>query len=425
MQMKSIEQAAILCGGLGTRLRPYTDTLPKPMIPIHGRPFLEFLVEQLHDQGIKRIVLLTGYRGEQIRSHFRDGRDFGVDISYSAGPAEWETGRRVWEARDTLDVQFLLLYSDNFIPFSLAKSIEFHRTQDCPVSLLLNAKTNGNIRVASSGVIDNYDPSRKAPGLDYVELGYMVVERDPVLQLLTAPDASFSVVLKTLADSGKLAGLVSGDSYHSISDPRRWKTTEQYLTPKRILLIDRDGTINVRPPRAEYIHRFEDIQFLPGALEGMHALSQARFSFIVISNQAGIARGMIGAETVDAVNASLREFLSFRGIEILKFYVCPHHWDEGCRCRKPAPGLFFDASREHLLRLDRTLYIGDDPRDCQAAYNADCPCVYVGGANELSSLPAPAAPACVAKTINESVSWIVGRFQSWETHLRRAGTTTK
>jgi histidinol-phosphate phosphatase family protein len=418
--VKPIEQAVILCGGRGTRLRPFTDSQPKPMIPILGRPFLEFLVEQLRGQGIERIVLLTGYRGDQIRNHFHNGSGFDVEISYSEGPAEWETGRRIWEARSLLDPQFLLLYSDNFIPFNLARSVEFHDARKCQVSLLLNAKTNGNIRLAGNGMIERYDPSRKTPGLNYVELGYMIVGRDTVLPLLKNPDVSFSVVLKTLADRGSLAGLISGDTYHSISDPQRWKITEQYLTLKRILLIDRDGTINVRPSRAEYIHRFEDIQFAPGALEGLQALGQVGFSFIVISNQAGIARRIIGSDTVDAVNARLREFLLEHGVEVLDFYVCPHHWDEGCRCRKPAPGLFHDASREHLLRLDRTLYIGDDPRDCSAACNADCPCVYVGRANELSSLPAEATPAFVAKTINDAVPWIVTRFQSWEARDRRA-----
>src|SRR5689334_8535106 len=117
--MTGLQQAALFCGGLGTRLRPFTDTLPKPMIPINGRPFLEFLIEQLREQGIAKIVLLTGYRGEQIRHHFEDGRRFGIRITYSEGPAEWETSRRLWEARTLLDPRFMLLYSDNFIPFRL------------------------------------------------------------------------------------------------------------------------------------------------------------------------------------------------------------------------------------------------------------------------------------------------------------------
>src|SRR5262245_48052901 len=242
----SIAQAAILCGGLGTRMRPHTDLLPKPMIAVNGRPFLEYLVGQLRDQGIGRIVLLTGYRAAQIESHFGDGRRFGVAITYAQGAVEWETGRRIWEARAHLDQSFLLLYCDNFIPFRLQSLLDLHRDKKRTLSLLLSPKANGNIEAGGDGVVRRYDASRSSPGLAHVEIGYMVVERDGVLALIDDPDISFSRVLHQLAARGELAGLTAGDHYHSISDPERWKLAEQYLRMKRILLIDRDGTINVR-----------------------------------------------------------------------------------------------------------------------------------------------------------------------------------
>ena len=409
-------QAAILCGGLGTRMRPYTDVLPKPMIPVNGRPFLEYLVEQLREQGITRIVLLTGYRAAQIESHFGDGRRFGVAITYSQGPAEWDTGRRVWEARTQLDARFLLLYSDNFVPFDLARLLEFHRDRGRMLSLLLAAKANGNIKVGGDGIVQRYDSSRSSAELDHVEIGFMVVERDAVLSLIDPPDISFSRVLERLASRSELAGLLCGDHYHSISDPKRWKLAEQYLRIKRMLLLDRDGTLNTRPARAQYLSRWEDFQWLPGAREGLKALAGAGFSFALISNQAGVARGIVTRQQVDAVNQRLREELAARGITMMGAYVCPHHWDEGCACRKPAPGLFFQASRDLLLRLDRTFYLCDDPRDCSAAYNANSSSVFVGEDTGLSSLRAAERPAFVARTILEAAPWIKSRFESWESH---------
>jgi len=412
--MNSVWQAAILCGGLGTRLRPYTDQLPKPMIAVNGRPFLEFLVEQLREQGIRHIVLLTGYRGQQIEDHFGDGKRFGLEISYSRGPVEWETGRRIWEARGQLQPRFLLLYSDNFVPFDLGKLQTFHLARGRPLSVMLNAKANGNIQVDADGIVQRYDASRSHDDLDYVEIGYMLVERDAILSLIVPPDISLSLILQRLTEHSALAGMICGDHYHSISDPERWKLTEQYLRIKRILLIDRDGTLNVRPPRAEYISRWEDFHWAHGALDGMEALASAGFSFVVISNQAGIARGIVTKQQVDALNSRLADELAFRGAKVLKAYVCPHHWDDKCSCRKPAPGLFFEASREYLLRLDRTFYIGDDPRDCQAAYNANCPGVFIGDDDELLSLRAPEYPEYVVRTLVEAVPWIVSRFVAWE-----------
>ena len=124
--MSRPEQAVILCGGLGMRLRPITDNLPKPMAPVNGRPFLAYLLQQLKEQGIQRVLMLTGYRGEMIHEFFGNGESFGVDICYSHGPVEWETGRRIFEARTELDSAFLLLYSDNYVPVNLEELYAFH-----------------------------------------------------------------------------------------------------------------------------------------------------------------------------------------------------------------------------------------------------------------------------------------------------------
>ena len=99
-------QAVILAGGRGTRLRPLTDTRPKPMIEIHGKPFLEYLVEMLRDQGFDRILLLLGYLPEVVQNHFGDGRRWGVTIEYSITAVDDDTGRRVKLAAPRIDECF-------------------------------------------------------------------------------------------------------------------------------------------------------------------------------------------------------------------------------------------------------------------------------------------------------------------------------
>ena len=413
--MNRLEQAVILCGGLGTRLRPITDSVPKPMVPVNGRPFLAYLIQQLRDQGIRRIVLLTGYRGGMIREFFGDGSAFGVEIGYSEGPAEWETGRRIWEARADLDPRFLLLYSDNYVPFNLSKLLAFHGAKGSAISVLLAAKANGNIRVSPDGDVDLYDPTRSAAGLTHVEIGYMVVQRDEMLSLFSCPDVSFSKLLEVLAARGALAGMICGDAYHSISDIDRWKLAERYLEVKRVLLIDRDGTINRRPPKGEYTKDWTEFQWIDETVQAMQALADAGFRFIVLSNQAGIARGMINADDVTATNTRMMAELARLGINVIDVYVCPHHWDDGCACRKPAPGMFFQASRDHLLRLDRTIYVGDDPRDARAASNAECLSILVGDERNTDA-GGGVRPALVAETMLEAVPWIVARFEEWETN---------
>jgi histidinol-phosphate phosphatase family protein len=408
------QQAAILCGGIGSRLRPLTDTLPKPLAPVNGRPFLAYLVDQLRVQGIQRIVLLTGYRGEMIRAYVGDGAAFGVRIDYSHGPAEWETGRRVWEARATLDERCLLLYSDNYVPFSLDKLMARHSAAASAITALLQPKSPGNIRLGADGGIALYDPSRSAPGLDHVEIGYMVIARDLVLAELAAqPDFSFSRVLEDLTTRGSVAGLVSRDPYHSISDPVRWRRAERYLAPKRIVLIDRDGTINRRPPRGEYVTGWDRFEWIEGTVAAMRQLAAVGFRFIVLSNQAGIGRGSLDAAVVDEINRRMVAELAASGVEVMDVYVCPHHWDARCSCRKPEPGLFFRAAATHLVRMDRTMYVGDDPRDARAAFNAECLSVLVGP-DRHEDPGGGARPAFVSETLLDAVPWMVSQFESWE-----------
>jgi len=230
-------QAVFFCGGLGSRLKPLTDRIPKPMVEIDGKPFLWYLLVQLAEKGINRFVLLTGYLGHMISDYFRTGETWGWQISYSHGPGEWETGRRLWEARELLDSEFLVAYSDNFVQIRMDLLVEAWEKNQASIALHLARKTNGNIRLGDDGLIDEYDPSRKAQGLGFVELGYMLCRKGEVFSYLERlegfPDISFSKVLKAVASEGKLAGIVINDPYHSIGDLGRLEKTRIYLKPKK------------------------------------------------------------------------------------------------------------------------------------------------------------------------------------------------
>jgi histidinol-phosphate phosphatase family protein len=400
-----IEQAAIFCGGMGKRLRPITNIIPKPMVLANGYPFLEYLLEQLKQNGIKEVVLMTGYLGEKISEYFGNGSAFGLHITYSHGPVEWETSRRLYEAKPLLKDHFLLLYADNFVQFDLKKMIGFYQKMCKLLCFVVQSKTNGNIRLMDDGTVEVYDKTRSAQNLRFVELGYMLVNKN-VFEYYRNIDGSFSDILLRLVSDRQVAGMVVEDAYHSISDPERLKLTEMYLKPKKILLVDRDGVINEKAPRGEYIAKWSDFRFVPGNIRGLKKLSEQGFEFIVISNQAGIGRGILNAEEVSKINEEMKNTLKKEGICILDVYVCPHHWEDKCYCRKPNPGLFFQASRDWLFRLDKTCFIGDDPRDCQAAYNAGTKSIFLGNAAELCDLSGEEYPHFICDSISDAFTYI-------------------
>ena len=371
VELKTPAQAVVLCGGLGTRLMPHTANLPKPMIPCNGKPFLEYLLEQLSGEGIRDFLLLTGYMGDKIRNHFGNGARWNFRIEYSQGPVEWQTGKRLIEAKAKILDRFLLLYSDNFTTFRLGKAVKFHESSRCPLSLALIEKKPGNVALDTDGAIASYSASRSVSKA-YVEIGYMIAERDETFSFFPGKDCDFSVVLEKMGQKSKLAGWVQNDVYHSISDPERWKRTEKYLLPKKIVLMDRDGIINRKASRGSYVKRWEEFEWIGENLNSMKRLSRKGFKFIVITNQAGIARGMVSQENLNFIHAEMKEVFRREGVEILDIYVCPHHWKEGCSCRKPEPGMLLRASRNFSFRLDESCFVGDDPRDLEAAEKAGC-----------------------------------------------------
>jgi histidinol-phosphate phosphatase family protein len=406
------EQAVILCGGIGSRLRPYTNENPKPMIACNGKPFLWFILQQLSDQGISKFVLLTGYLGHKIKDYFGDGRRFGWQIQYSMGPVNWDTGKRLWEAQEVIEDQFLILYSDNFVPFSLDKLNYTHLKNNLPLTLMVSQKCPGNIKLDNTGLVLKYDNSRSSSFLDYVEIGYMLVQKNKTLSFYESPDCSFFSILERMSKDKQISSFIQHNSYYSVSDPERWKIAEKYLKPKKIILIDRDGVINHKAPKGEYISKWEDFIFIRETYEAMKYLSKGNFKFIVITNQAGVARGKIKLSELDRIHQNMVNEFKKEGIEILDIYVCKHHWDKGCFCRKPNPGMLFQASKMHSFRLDQALFIGDDLRDCQTAENAGCNSVFVGQSDELKKLSKKEQPINSSTSLLGSIDEIVEFYES-------------
>ena len=212
---------------------PLTADLPKPMAPVNGKPFIAYLLNQLKREGIVSVILLTGYKGEKIREFVGDGQDFGLSVEYSHGPVEWDTGRRVWEVRQQLEDHFFLLYSDNYAPFSAQQMSQMHFEKTSDLTLLLHTKPRGNIKSLPSGLIDKYDESRSAFGLDQVEVGYMLARRAPLISRLD-PERSLSETIIQLVSTRRVYGVSNPGPYQSISDIERLKMTEEYLFKQKI-----------------------------------------------------------------------------------------------------------------------------------------------------------------------------------------------
>jgi D-glycero-D-manno-heptose 1,7-bisphosphate phosphatase len=135
--------------------------------------------------------------------------------------------------------------------------------------------------------------------------------------------------------------------------------------PKAAVFLDRDGVIN--RDRPDYVKSWEEFEFLPGVLEAFRVLASGPHQVVVVSNQSGIGRGLVGRGTVDEIHAHMTEAVRRSGGRIDAVYYCPHRPDEDCPCRKPRPGLILRAARELDIDLAASWLVGDDLRDLETA----------------------------------------------------------
>lgn len=372
------EQAVILAGGRGTRLAPLTLTRPKPMVEFHGRPFLDYLIEMLRGQGIRRILLLLGYLPDVIRDHFGDGSRFGVTIEYAESAVDDDTGRRLRLARGRIDPCFLLLYCDNYWPMDLDALWRHYSASERLAQVVVYRNTDGytrsNLRVEPDGRVAVYDKTRREPNLLGVDIGFLLMRREVLDRIPAEGNPSFEAsVYPSLVAEGQLGAHLTDHRYYSVGSHERLPLTEAFLARRPAIFLDRDGTLNRRMPPGDYVRSWEQWEWLPGALTALARLSRAGYRIIIVTNQAGIARGALTAETLAGIHERMAAEAEAHGARIDDVLFCPHGWHDGCGCRKPAPGLLFEAQRRFHLDLSRTPLIGDDERDGQAAAAAGCP----------------------------------------------------
>ena len=171
-------QTVILAGGLGTRLGTLTRTIPKPMAPVAGRPYLEHQLRLLRRQDFREVLLLTGYLGEQIESYFGNGSGLGLRIRYSRERRPLGTGGALREARALLDESFLLMYGDSLLPIEYAAA--GRRLEDSAALGVIVAYRDRagetavprNVAIDRSGLVTRYDKTAAGdPALEYIEAG--------------------------------------------------------------------------------------------------------------------------------------------------------------------------------------------------------------------------------------------------------------
>lgn len=402
-------QCAILAGGLGTRLGTLTAETPKPALDVGGRPFLFWLMREAQRFGIEEFVLLAGHRAETLRAIVTDAAAAlprPASIRFSNEPAPAGTGGALWHARGLLAERFLVCNGDTLFDTNLAAFLAdaaadtpevlgrvlLRRIEDGSrygaVTLTDQGRFRGRIAAFSAR------PDGDAGGPSLINAGVYAFDRR-VLEHL-APDCSLEEeTLPRLAALGGLAGTEASGWFVDIGVPVDLARARAEL-PARLhrpaLFLDRDGVLNVDHGHVGTRARWE---WIPGAKAALRAATEAGWHVFIVSNQSGVARGLYPEAAVPALMRSVADEVRAAGGTIDDWRYCPFHpeaplaeYRRASDWRKPGPGMLLDLIRAWALDPGRSLMVGDQPSDLEAA-KAACVSGYLFPGGNLSAFLAP------------------------------------
>lgn len=146
---------------------------------------------------------------------------------------------------------------------------------------------------------------------------------------------------------------------------------------KKAVFLDRDGVVNRKAPEGEYVTRWTDMEFLPGARDAVRIFNDAGFLVLVVSNQRCVAKGLISIEELESMHKRMCRAFREAGAVIDAVYYCPHDNQPPCHCRKPKPGMLLEAARVHNVELGASWMIGDSEHDVEAGRSAGCNTAHV------------------------------------------------
>lgn len=224
---------AILAGGLATRLHPITQTIPKALVNVANKPFISRQLTYLHAQGIRRVVVCTGYLGEMIQTFVKDGSSFGLEVLYSFdGPVLLGTGGALKQALPLLGDNFFVMYGDSFLPvdFKEVQSAFFQSNQAALMTVMNNSNRWDKSNVLfQDGEIKEYNKQAPKTNMHHIDYGLCVLSSQIFDAYPSHKAFDLAQVYQTLSIKRELAGLEVYKRFYEIGSHSGLKEAEDFF----------------------------------------------------------------------------------------------------------------------------------------------------------------------------------------------------
>lgn len=376
-----LKQAVILIGGLGTRLGERTRLVPKPMLDIGGRPFLDTLIDELARYDVfEEFLLLAGHKAEIVETHYAGASRGRARIVVSRETEPLGTAGALVHASGLLHDRFLLLNGDSLFDFNLLDLIVAATSGQVHMALRADVEGDRYGRVVMEGDLVRAFLAPGTGATGPVNAGVYVVDKSVVAGIDKLPASLENDVFPGLAARGELRGTAYRGYFIDIGVPDDFARADRELREKLrrpAVFFDRDGVLN---HDSGYTFETHKLEWIEGARAAVKAVNDAGYFAFVITNQSGVARGYYEEQHVAALHRWMADRLAEVGAHIDAFEYCPDHPDgtvaRYCRIserRKPAPGMITDLAQRFPVDMTRSMVIGDKPSDLEAAQAAGLP----------------------------------------------------
>jgi len=235
--IKKLPPIIILAGGLATRLRPITQKMPKAMIEVAGKPFIEHQLKLLREKGIDRVVLCVQYLSNEIEDFVGNGKNFGIDVIYSYdGEKFLGTGGAVLNALKYVEDDFFVLYGDSYLDINYSDVYNSYNQR--PEGGLMTIIKNGdnwdksNIIYKNNKIVE-YDKNKKSPDMEYIDFGLGILTKKILNSFDNLDEFDLSIVYQKLIHNSDLAGYVADRRFYEIGSFDGIKDTENYIINRK------------------------------------------------------------------------------------------------------------------------------------------------------------------------------------------------
>ncbi|OPY89498.1 MAG: D-glycero-beta-D-manno-heptose-1,7-bisphosphate 7-phosphatase [Syntrophaceae bacterium PtaU1.Bin231] len=426
--------AAIVAGGKGTRLKDVSGEIPKPMVPVGGKPVLEHQVALLARWGAREVHILTGYLGHVIEQYFGDGSRFGLSIRYHREAKPLGTAGCVAALAGLIDEPFVLLYGDIVLDMNLADFAAFHRDKGSAATLAVHPNDHprdSDLVVMDEGRrITGFIPKdRKLRWYANCVSAAVYVLSPGVFRYIPAgrpSDFVRDVFPAMLAADEPLFGYRTSEYIKDMGTTERYEKVSRDLAAGRIarfarpnrrpaIFMDRDGTL---VEEVDLLRCVDDLKPFPFTPQAVKTINGSDFLSFIITNQPVVARNLCSMEDVREVHRKLETLLGEEGAYVDDIYFCPHHPDRGypeenplykidCRCRKPKTGMIEAAARDYPVDLGASWFVGDRTMDLQTGINAGLATVLVRTGKAGKDGRFDVRPDFTFDTLGEAVAFII------------------